>query len=114
MVVSLVVLSLVSATAFFWYGLRCITSLRSRQEYRRYGIPHLRVLNGTLQMFGAGGVLLGLVFPLLGAAAALGLCVQMLLGLVVRHRLHDPWRLRLPATSLAVLNGVLVVLFLLG
>ncbi|MEP1126066.1 MAG: DoxX family protein [Ilumatobacter sp.] len=113
MVAMLVLCSLTSAIAFFWYGLRCLTSSRSRQEYRRYGIPHLRVLNGTLQLFGAGGVLLGLVFPLLGATAAFGLCVQMILGLIVRHRLRDPWRLRIPATSLAAVNGVLVVLFLL-
>lgn len=109
----LLVLAVLSAIAFFYYGLRCITSLNARHEYRRYGIPHLRILNGTLQLFGAGGVLVGLAVPLLGAAAAFGLCVQMLLGLVTRHRLRDPWKLRLPATSLAVVNGVLVVLFLL-
>lgn len=109
----LVVLALASAAAFFYYGLTCIMSIHARQEYRRYGIPHLRIFNGTLQMLGAGGVLIGLALPLLGAAAALGLCVLMLLGLGTRHRLHDPWRLRIPATTLAVLNAVLVVLFLL-
>ncbi len=109
----LVALALASAVAFFYYGMRCILSLQSRREYRRYGIPHLRVLNGTLQMFGAGGVLIGLAVPMLGAAAALGLCLMMLLGLNTRRRLRDPWRKRMPATSLAALNAVLVVLFLL-
>lgn len=110
----LAALALVSAAAFFYYGFTCITSLRVRAEYRRYGIPHLRVLNGTLQMFGAGGVLIGLLVPPLGAAAALGLCLMMLLGLNTRRRLRDAWKLRIPATMLATLNGVLVVLFALA
>ena len=105
--------ALLSACAFTYYGLRCILSLQARREYGRYGIPHLRVLNGTLQLFGAGGVLIGLAVPLVGAAAALGLCVMMLLGLNTRRRLRDPWPERIPASLLAVLNGVLVVLFLL-
>lgn len=109
----LLAFALVSAAAFFYYGLTCIMSMHARQEYRRYGIPHLRVFNGTLQMLGAGGVLIGLAVPPIGAAASFGLCVLMLLGLVTRHRLRDPWRLRVPATTLATVNAVLVVLFLL-
>ncbi|MGB3735314.1 MAG: hypothetical protein WA964_10195 [Ilumatobacter sp.] len=108
----LVALALVSAGAFFYYGATCIMSMHVRQEYRRYGIPHLRVFNGTLQMFGAGGVLIGLALTPLGALASLCLCILMLLGLQTRHRLHDPWRLRIPATTLAILNAVLFVLFL--
>ncbi|MFK7916776.1 MAG: DoxX family protein [Ilumatobacter sp.] len=107
----LVALAVVSATAFFYYGFTCITSLRVRTEYRRYGIPHLRVLNGTLQLFGAGGVLTGLAFAPLGVLAALGLCVMMLLGLNTRRRLRDPWRARIPASALAVINALLVLLF---
>ena len=109
----LVAVAVASAGAFFYYGMRCILSLQARKEYRRYGIPHLRILNGTLQMFGAGGVLIGLALPVLGAAAALGLCLMMLLGLNTRRRLHDPWRKRIPATALAALNAALFVLFLL-
>lgn len=109
----LVALALLSASAFFYYGLTCILSMHVRQEYRRYGIPHLRVLNGTLQMLGAGGVLVGLAVPLLGAAAALGLFTMMLLGLDTRRRLQDPWKLRIPATMLALLNAALVALFLI-
>lgn len=109
----LAALALASAAAFFYYGSTTIMSLRARYEYKRYGVPQFRVLNGTLQMFGAGGVLLGLAFPPLGAAAALGLTVLMALGLVTRYRLRDPWKLRIPATTLATLNAVLFVLFLL-
>jgi len=103
--------ALLSACMFTYYGLRCIRSLESRQEYRRYGIPHLRVLNGTLQLLGAGGVMIGLLVPLIGMIAAGGLCAMMLLGLATRVRLRDAKRLMLPAASLAALNALLVLMF---
>ena len=103
--------ALLSAVAFTIYGLRCLRSPESRQEYRRYGIPHLRVLNGSLQLLGASGVLVGLLVPSIGVLAAGGLCSMMLLGLATRVRLGDAKRLMIPAASLAALNGLLVVLF---
>ena len=96
-----VALALVSATAFYFYGVRSILSLQARDEYRRYGIPQLRVLNGTLQILGASGVLIGFAVPLVGAAAALGLSVMMLLGVSTRRRLGDSWQERGPASTLA-------------
>ena len=103
--------ALLSAGSFTYYGLRCIWSLKSRQEYRRYGIPQLRVLNGTLQLCGAGGTMIGLLAPPIGMAASLGLCSMMLLGLTTRVRLGDSKRLMIPAASLAALNALLFVLF---
>ncbi len=111
---ALVGLALASGLSFFTYGYTTITTARARDEYRRYGIPRLRVLNGTLQMFGAGGVLLGLAVPLLGAAAAFGLCLQMLLALNTRRRLRDPWSARVPAATLAAINAALCAMFLLS
>ncbi len=105
-------LAVLSALAFTQYGLRCIFSFEVRHEYRRYGIPNLRVLNGCLQLLGAGGVMVGLLFPPVGVVAASGLCTMMLLGLLTRIRLGDAFVLMIPATSLAVLNGLLVAMFL--
>lgn len=104
--------AVLSALAFTWYGLRCIFSFEVRHEYRRYGIPQLRVLNGCLQLLGAGGVMIGLLFAPIGVVAASGLCTMMLLGLLTRVRLGDAFVLMIPATSLAMLNGLLVALFL--
>jgi len=103
--------ALLSASAFTYYGLRCIKSLAARREYRRYGISHLRVLNGTFQLFGAGGVMIGLLIPPIGMVASAGLCVMMLLGLQTRIRLGDAKRLMIPASTLAALNALLFVLF---
>jgi len=57
-------------------------------------------------------VILGLASAPLGAVAAAGLTVLMVLGLIVRVRVHDAPRLMVPAASLGALNAVLVVLFL--
>lgn len=109
---SVVVLALASAVAFFYYGGETLFATPPRGEYERYGMPRLRIVAGTLQVLGATGVLLGLVVPAIGVAAAGGLTVMMLLGLLVRYRLHDAPRLMVPAGTLAILNATLVVVFL--
>ena len=107
----LVPLVLVSALSFVYYGLGCIVSPRLQDEYLRYGLPHLRVVSGTVQLLGAAGVVIGLVVEPLGVAAAAGLCLMMVLGVVVRVRMRDTFRVMMPAASLAVINGALVCLF---
>jgi len=109
---SVVVLALASAVAFFYYGGETLFATPPRGEYERYGMPRLRIVAGALQMLGATGVLIGLVVPAIGVAAAGGLTVMMLLGLLVRYRLHDAPRLMVPAGTLAILNATLVVVFL--
>ncbi len=105
-------LALISGIAFLYYGTELLVRARLREEFSRYGIPRVRKLVGVLEVLGGAAVLLGLGFPPLGAFGAAGLCVLMLLGLSVRIRIHDVRRLMVPAASLAVLNAVLVVLFL--
>jgi hypothetical protein len=110
----LVPLIVLSAVSFVYYGVGCLASPRLREEYLRYGVPHLRVISATLQLLGAAGVVIGLMIEPIGVAAATGLCVMMTLGVVVRMRMHDTFRVMLPAASLAVINGALVVLFVAG
>jgi len=107
----LVALALLSALLFFYFGAACIWQARLRDEYRRYGIPEWRVPVGVLQLLGASGVLVGLAVAPIGAAAALGLCLLMVLGVILRVRLRDTLVRMLPAISLAVLNAVLVYAF---
>jgi hypothetical protein len=107
----LVVLVLISAGAFSIYGYQTLFSDAPRGEYDRYGVPRLRVFVGSMQIAGAAGLIVGLIVRPIGIAAAAGLCTMMLLGLVVRLRIHDAPRLMLPAGTLAVVNAALVVLF---
>ena len=108
----LLILTLVSAGAFLFSGYETLFEDPPRGEYERYGMPGLRVFVGAMQLLGAMGVLVGLAFAPIGALAAGGLSLMMLLGLLVRFRIHDAPRLMVPAASLAAVNGLLLALYL--
>lgn len=111
-VVVLVVVALVSGLSFLYYGFKVLFRTESRGEFERYGVPDVRHSVGVLEVLGGTAVILGLAIAPLGALAAAGLTALMVLGLIVRVRIHDAPRLMVPAASLATLNAVLVVLFL--
>ncbi len=108
----LVVLALVSGLSFLYYGFRVLFRPASQGEFERYGLPAVRQFVGLLEVLGGTAVILGLAVAPLGAFAAAGLTALMVLGLIVRVRIHDAPRLMVPAASLGALNAVLVVLFL--
>lgn len=108
---ALVVLALVSGLSFLFYGFKVLFQSASRSEFERFGVPAVRRLVGVMELLGGAGVLLGLVVAPLGALAAGGLAALMILGLIVRIRVHDAVRLMVPAALLGAVNAVLVVLF---
>lgn len=108
----LLVLALISGLSFLRYGLEVLFRIRLREEFTRYGMPGIRKFVGVMEMLGGAAVLLGLAVAPLGAFGAAGLTLLMILGLIVRIRLHDAPRLMVPAACLGGLNAVLVVLFL--
>ena len=101
-------LALVSGGSFLFYGFETLFKDPPRGEFERYGMPRARQFVGTAQLLGGAGVLIGLRFAPLGAAAAVGLTVMMSLGLLVRFKIHDSPRLMVPAASLGSINVVLV------
>ncbi len=107
----LVVLALISGLSFLYYGSQILFRTRLREEFTRYGMPGVRNFVGAVELLGGAAVLLGLAFPRLGALAAAGLTLLMMLGLIVRVRLHDARRVMVPAALLGAVNAVLVVLF---
>ena len=113
MLLVLVVFALVSGASFLHYGYEILVGDPLRNEFERYGVPRFRRFVGSMQVLGGAGVLIGLGYAPLGAAAAAGLAVMMFLGLVVRLRIHDAPRLMIPAAFLCALNAVLTGLFLL-
>jgi len=108
----LLVLALISGLSFLRYGLEVLFRIRLREEFTRYGMPGIRNFVGVMEMLGGAAVLLGLAVAPLGAFGAAGLTLLMILGLIVRIRLHDAPRVMVPAACLGGLNAVLVVLFL--
>jgi uncharacterized membrane protein YphA (DoxX/SURF4 family) len=111
--VVLVVFALVSGLSFLYYGFKVLFLTESKGEFERYGLPAVRRVVGILEILGGTAVILGLAIAPLGSLAAAGLAALMVLGLIVRFRIHDAPRLMVPAALLAGLNAVLVVLFVL-
>jgi uncharacterized membrane protein YphA (DoxX/SURF4 family) len=107
----LVTFALVSGLSFLYYGVRVLFQPALKGEFQRYGMPAFRTLVGVMEVLGGTAVLIGLAVPALGAFAAGGLTVMMVLGMIVRFRVHDPARLMIPAAMLGAVNAVLVLLF---
>ena len=108
----LVVLALVSGLSFLSYGYGILFRSESTGDFERYGLPAVRRFVGVMEVFGGAAVIIGLAIAPLGALAAAGLTTLMVLGLIVRLRIHDAPHLMVPAALLGALNAVLVVLFL--
>lgn len=104
----LLAIRLISAAAFLYYGIRCLASASMVAEFERYGMPRMRVLTAVLELIGALGLLLAPTHHWVIAAAA-GLCMLMVAGLIVRLRISDPWYMMLPAFLLMVVNAWIVV-----
>ena len=92
----LLILTVASAGAFYYYGFETLYGAGPRAEYVRYGIPRLRVPVGCLQLVGATGLLVGLLYEPAGIVGAAGLALMMLIGLVMRARIGDSLRMMLP------------------
>ena len=109
----LLALALISGLSFTFYGRQTIFGAKPRAEFERYGMPGLRTFVGSMQLLGAAGVIVGLFYHPIGALAAGGLATLMVLGLIVRIRIHDAPRLMIPAAFHATVNMALVFAFLL-
>lgn len=107
----LTALALISGLSFLKYGSDILFRVRLRHEFDRYDMARMRIFVGTMEILGGMAVLLGLTFAPLGAFGAAGLTALMVLGVRLRLHLHDAVRLMVPAATLAVVNAVLVVLF---
>ena len=84
-----------------------------RQEFKRFGLNTLqRNVTGILQVLGGLGLFLGIVYPLIGAIAAAGLSLLMLLGFVVRLKIRDSMRQTFPSFIFMLLNAYLFWQFL--
>jgi hypothetical protein len=100
---------LLTAVAFLIYGLCCIFSGHMIVEFERYRLARFRMLTGYLQILGAIGLLVGfLISPVAGLVAALGLSLQMLLGLGVRLLIRDSLLQCLPSFGFMLINAGLV------
>lgn len=98
-----------SSISFIGFGGACLGSTRMEREFERYGLAAWRPLLGVLQLSGAAGLMIGLAYPWLGQAAAGGLALMMLAGVIVRIKIKDTVLQMLPAVFYLVLNGYICV-----
>ena len=104
----LTLMTFISALSFLFFGTACLTSTKMKSEFTRYGLSKSRVLVGVLQLLGAFGLFLGFFYsPVVQALAALGLCILMILGFIVRLKIKDSFIQSAPSLLYAVLNAML-------
>lgn len=102
-------LTVFSSVTFLGYGLLCVTSVSMEREFTRFGLAHLRVFIGSLEILGGIGLLVGLAWtPALWLASG-GLGLLMLCGVVVRVSVSDSLVQMLPALGLMVVNAYIFV-----
>lgn len=100
-----VILIIMSASIFIFYGLLCLLTGHMKLEFKRYGLSQFRTLTGVLELLGGIGLVVGhyVYEPILILSSA-GLSLLMLLGTIVRLKTKDPLLEILPAFGLMLIN----------
>ena len=97
-----------SAIAFLFYGIVCLSTSHMKAEFERYGLARFRILVGVLECLGALGLLVGYFNRPVLVLAAAGLMLTMLLGIATRIRIGDSLVRTLPAIVLRILNALVL------
>lgn len=97
-------LVLVSSFSFFAYGLAYFISPKMKSEFIRFGLKKYGTLTAVLEIIGALGLLIGLVFNPFLVISSLGLALLMFFGVAVRIKIKDPFFALLPALFYLLLN----------
>jgi len=100
-----------TSASFLYYGLSCLISPHLINEFERYGLPQYRVLTGILQLIGAVGITVGLMYPLLGVFAAAGLALLMMAGFITRIKIKDTFLQMFPSFFYILLNAYIASAF---
>ena len=98
------VATILSGLLFLWYGASSLFTDGMREDFERFGLSRYRRMTGGLEVLGALGLLVGLLVRPLAALSAAGLALLMLLGVIARVRVRDPWMASAPAICLMLLN----------
>lgn len=101
-----------SAFAFVFYGILCLSTNHMKAEFERYGLSRFRNLVGVLEVCGGLGLMLGFSYPILHLVSSAGLSLLMLLGLRARLKVGDPIASLLPAFILLIMNASIFIMSL--
>ncbi|MDZ4711913.1 MAG: DoxX family protein [bacterium] len=104
------VLVLISSISFLAYGIAYFTSPKMKSEFIRFGLSRLGMLTILLEILGALGLMVGLMFNYILLISSGGLALLMFLGVVVRLRVKDGLWALLPALFFLGLNSYIFFL----
>jgi len=99
------VLVLISSLSFLAYGITYFTSSKMRSEFVRFGLSRFGMVTAILEILGAIGLLVGLLFNFFLILSSGGLALLMFLGVIVRLKVKDGLWASLPAVFFLVLNA---------
>ena len=100
----LTICTLISSLSFFAYAFSYFNAPHMKNEFKRFGLEKMGLTIVTLEITGALGLLVGLIFNFFLVISSLGLALLMLAGLIVRLKLKDNIWISLPALFYMVLN----------
>ena len=95
---------LVASALFLFYGISCLTMEGMKRDFERFGLSRFRIVTGTLEVFGALGLIVGQFWPPLVPFSAGGLALMMVVGVATRIRVLDSLAQTLPALMLMCVN----------
>ena len=101
----LTALILISSLSFMGYGIAYFKSSELKNEFKRFGLEKAGALTAVLELLGALGLLIGLMYQPILLISAGGLAILMLLGVAVRIKVRDTLWVTLPALFYMVLNA---------
>ncbi len=81
-----------------------------KTEFERFNLKKFGLIIIVLEILGALGLLLGLLFTPVLLLSSAGLALLMLLGLITRIKLNDSLLVTLPAALFMLLNTVIFYL----
>jgi len=99
------VLVLLSSLSFLAYGIAYFASPNMKSEFIRFGLRRYGMLTAILEILGALGLLIGLMYNYILPISSGGLALLMFLGVAVRIRVKDGLPALLPALFFLVLNS---------
>ncbi|MBK9228287.1 MAG: DoxX family protein [Ignavibacteria bacterium] len=101
----LTALIFISSLSFMGYGIAYFKSTEMKNEFKRFGLEKAGALTAVLELLGALGLLIGLMYQPILLISAGGLAILMLLGVAVRIKVRDTIWVTLPALFYMVLNA---------
>ena len=99
-----VVLVLISAFSFFYYGLNSLFSKRMIDEYKRWGFSKYRKIIGLLQFLASLALFAGFYFRVLISIVSFLLFLMMVVAVFTRIKVKDSIIATLPSFLYAIIN----------